>query len=59
MMRLKHRYVQVDYRPWEDPEIDMGVSTDEDEENEADVVVPEDGDPDQSKEVSQTMFWKG
>ena len=59
MMRLKYRYVQVDYRPWEDPEIDMGASTDEDEENEAYVVVPEDGDNDPSKEVSKTMFWKG
>jgi hypothetical protein len=59
IMRMKHRYVQKDYRPWEDPEIDMGASTDEDEENEAYVVVTEDGDTNPSKEVSKTMFWKG
>jgi len=40
IMRMKVRYVDVNYRPWEDPEIDMGASTDEDDENEAYVVVP-------------------
>jgi hypothetical protein len=58
IMRMKVRYVVVDYRPWEDPEIDMGASTDEDDENDAYMVVPEDGDTDPSKELTKTSFWK-
>ncbi len=38
-MRYKMRYVQADYRCGEDEELDMGVSTDEDEEEEPYMVV--------------------
>jgi hypothetical protein len=37
----------------------MGASTDEDDENKAYVVVPEDGDTDPSKELTKTSFRKG
>jgi len=30
MIRLKDRFVLKEYRPWEDPEIDMGGSSEED-----------------------------
>jgi len=56
-MRMKDRYTEMDYRPWEDPEIDMGASTDE--ENEAYVVIPEDGGTDPFKEMTKSNFWKG
>jgi hypothetical protein len=59
LMRMKDRYTESDYRPWEDPEIDMGASTDEDEENEAYVVIPEDGGNDPTKEMTKSDFWKG
>jgi hypothetical protein len=38
VMRVKHAYVRKSYRPWEDPLIDMGESTGEEEEDEAYVV---------------------
>ncbi len=55
---MKDRYTESDYRPWEDPEIDKGASTDEDEENEAYVVIPEDGGNYPTKEMTKSDFWK-
>ena len=55
MMRLKDRFVMKSYRPWEDPEIDMGASSEEDEENDAYVVVP----PGTTEEVPRSDFWGG
>ena len=57
-MRFKERYVRVDHRPWKDTEIDMGASSEEEEENDAYVVVPSDGEHDVSKEISKSDFWK-
>ena len=37
-MRVKHAYVRKSYRPWDDHLIDMGESTEEEEEYEAYVV---------------------
>ena len=58
LMRLKERYVDITYRPWNDPEIDMGASSEEEEENDAYVVIQPEGEHDVSKEVSKSDFWK-
>ena len=58
LMRLKERYVDITYRPWNDPEIDMGASSEEEEENDAYVVIQPESEHDFSKEVSKSDFWK-
>ena len=58
LMRLKERYVDITYRPWNDPEIDMGASSEEEEENDAYVVIQPESEHDVSKEVSKSDFWK-
>ena len=58
LMRLKERYVDITYRPWNDPEIDMGASSEEEEENDAYVVIQPESEHDVSKEVPKSDFWK-
>ena len=55
-MRYKMRYLQADYRCGGDGELDMGVSTDEDEEEEPYMVVK--GDERDKEGTERKDFWK-